>query len=119
MAAAFDPDGWPARWVLALIAADNVHGFYVSSEWKACRANILRPDSSGRPRARCFDCERKSPAVPKTADTVHHVKPLRERPDLALSEQDEEGNVQLVPLCDSCHWGRHHQRKSVRVPERW
>lgn len=117
--AVFDPDAWPACWVLSLIAADNVHAFYTSGEWKAKRKSVLRPGRDGRPRVRCYDCERKSPALPTLADTVHHVHPLRERPDLALSEVDELGAVQLLPLCDSCHWGRHHQRKTVTIPERW
>lgn len=117
--AEYNPDVWPASWVLSLIAADNIHGFYISGEWKKIRAEVLRLDKRGRPRARCYDCERKTPAEPTLADTVHHVKPLRERPDLALSLADEDGEAQLIPLCDSCHWNRHHQRKSVVIPERW
>ena len=115
----FDPDSWPARWVLSLIAEDSVHAFYTSGWWKAkCKA-ILRKDRNGLSRVRCYDCERKTPAEPTLANTVHHVRPLRERPDLALSDVDELGNIQLLPLCDSCHWDRHHQRKAVQIPERW
>lgn len=50
---------------------------------------------------------------------VHHVHPLRERPDLALSEYDERGQINLICLCESCHWERHHQRKQIEIPERW
>lgn len=119
MATQFDPDSWPACWVLSLVAEDNVHAFYVSRWWKdKCKA-ILRKDCNGRSRRRCYDCERKVPALPTLADTVHHVHPLRERPDLALSNVDEHGHIQLLPLCSSCHWDRHHQRKTVQIPERW
>ena len=117
--AEFDPDTWPACWVLSLIAADNVHAFYTSKWWKAICKRILRKGRDGKPKRRCYDCERKTPAEPTLADTVHHVHPLRERPDLALSEVDELGNIQLLPLCASCHWERHHQRKAVAIPERW
>ena len=117
--AKFNPDSWPASWILALIASDNVHAFYGSGEWKKLRSQLLNLDKHGRPRVRCYDCERKSPAEVTTATTVHHIKPLRERPDLALSLKDENGEAQLVPLCDSCHWDRHHERKTVRIPERW
>lgn len=112
--AKFNPDDWPACWVLKLIAADNVHGFYVSGFWKAKAKAVLKTQ-----RNRCWDCEHKAPAVPTTANTVHHVKPLRQRPDLALSDYDEDGNVQLIALCESCHWNRHHERRAVRIPERW
>lgn len=115
----FDPDTWPACWVLSLIAADNVHAFYTSKWWKAICKRILRKGRDGKSKRRCYDCERKAPAEPTLANTVHHVHPLRERPDLALSEVDEQGNIQLMPLCDSCHWERHHQRKAVAIPERW
>lgn len=112
--AEFNPDSWPASWILSLIAADNLHAFYVSGPWEHLRDDVLREQ-----KGRCWDCERKRPALVTDANTVHHVKPVRERPDLALSRFDENGNVQLVALCESCHWDRHHQRKAVRIPERW
>lgn len=110
----FNPDLWPASWILSLIAAGNVHGFYVSGEWKRLSRQIRK-----KQRCRCWDCMRKSPAKITRAVTVHHVHPLRERPDLALSEFDEDGNVNLICLCESCHWDRHHKRKAIQIPERW
>lgn len=112
--AAYNPDLWPASWILSLIAAGNVHGFYVSREWKQLSRRIRKQQ-----RCRCWDCAHKSPARISRGVTVHHVIPLRERPDLALSEFDERGNPNLICLCHSCHWDRHHQRKLLEIPERW
>lgn len=110
----FNPDLWPASWILSLIAKDELHSFYVSGEWKKVRRTVLK-----KQKRRCWDCMQKSPARITAGVTVHHVKPVRERPDLALSEFDEAGNVNLVCLCESCHWERHHQRKAFVNPERW
>lgn len=112
--AKYNPDSWPAVWVLQLIANGNLHSFYTSREWKRLRREVLKHQ-----RRRCWDCAHKAPAVNKRGVTVHHVKPLRERPDLALSEYDEAGNINLVCLCASCHWDRHHKRAAPATPERW
>lgn len=112
--AKYNPDLWPACWILSLIAAGNVHGFYVSREWKDLSGEVRRKQKN-----RCWDCMHKSPAKIRRGVTVHHVNPLRERPDLALSEYDERGEVNLICLCESCHWERHHQRKQIITPERW
>ena len=103
--AKYNPDSWPAVWVLQLIANGNLHSFYTSREWKRLRREVLKHQ-----RRRCWDCAHKAPAVNTRGVTVHHVKPLRERPDLALSEYDEAGNINLVCLCASCHWDRHHKQ---------
>lgn len=110
----FNPDLWPANWILSLIARDELHSFYVSGEWKRLRRSALK-----KQKRRCWDCMHKSPARVTTGLNVHHVNPVRERPDLALSEYDEVGNVNLVCLCDSCHWERHHKRKVFINEERW
>lgn len=111
---AYDPDLWPASWILSLIAAGNIHSFYVSRQWKTLSRRVRKEQ-----RGKCWDCAHKSPAVLKNGSTVHHVHPLRERPDLALSEYDEAGERNLVLLCDSCHWERHHKRKPVVTQEQW
>lgn len=116
----FDPDSWPACWVLGLIARDgDAHGFYASSLWRKKRDSIMAAQ-----HGECWACKRKATPVLTTnadADTmhVHHVHPLRVRPDLALSDFDELGKPNLVVLCDSCHWDMHHQRRAVVIPERW
>lgn len=110
----FNPDLWPASWILSLIARDELHSFYVSGEWKRLRRSVLK-----KQKRRCWDCMHKSPARITTGLNVHHINPVRERPDLALSEYDEVGNINLVCLCDSCHWERHHKRKVFINEERW
>lgn len=110
----YNPDLWPACWVLQLIANGNLHAFYTSTEWKRTRRKVLK-----RQRRRCWDCEHKSPAKITRGTTVHHINELRQRPDLALSEYDEAGRPNLVCLCSSCHWERHHQRLREITPERW
>lgn len=100
--------------MLSLIASGNIHSFYVSGYWKnLCK--LVRKKQKNR----CYDCMHKSPARITRGVVVHHVHPLRERPDLALSEFDELGKPNLICLCDSCHWDRHHKRKQIQIPERW
>ena len=110
----YDPDSWPARWILQLIAAGRIHDFYNSKLWKKLRDKVLKDQ-----RHRCWDCMHKRPARITRADTVHHVHEVRERPDLALSEYDEHGQINLICLCSSCHWDRHHQRTEPVTEERW
>lgn len=122
----YDPDSWPAAWVLQLIAKGDIHAFYNSPEWKQLRRRIL----TTRP-CRCQICEGKSPAVvtplrrPWDKDNgrpvavVHHINELRRRPDLALSEYDPQGHLNLAIACPSCHWNEHHKRARPVTPERW
>lgn len=110
----FNPDLWPACWILDLIARGDLHSFYTSRVWKDLREKILKSQ-----KHRCWDCMHKSPARITYGRNVHHVNPVRERPDLALSEFDEFGKRNLVCLCDSCHWERHHKRQQILTPERW
>jgi hypothetical protein len=110
----YDPDAFPACWVLGLIARGQLHRFYTSGRWLRLRAEVGKEQ-----KHRCWDCAHKSPAVNRRGVTVHHVQPVRERPDLALSKTDERGEVQLVCLCASCHWDRHHARAAEITPERW
>lgn len=99
---------------MQLIASGRLHEFYNSPEWERVRRRVLRKN-----KRRCYDCERKAPAIVTRANTVHHVNELRARPDLALSEVDEEGRPNLVCLCASCHYQRHHNIKIPITPERW
>ena len=113
----YNPDAWPACWILQLIANNRLEEFYNSGLWKRTRREVIR-----KAKRRCYDCERESPAVLepiKKGATVHHVNELRQRPDLALSEYDESGKVNLICLCPACHWKRHHKSVKEITPERW
>lgn len=125
----YDPDTWPARWILQLIAEGNLKQFYLSQEWKRFRLRILK----SRP-CRCQLCEMKKPAVltplrrpwetsegndRRPVAVVHHINEVRKRPDLALSEYDEAGHLNVAIVCPSCHWDEHHKRFIPVTNERW
>lgn len=126
----YNPDIWPANWILQLIAKNKLKDFYNSKYWKRKRREILM----SRP-CRCQLCEAKTPAVltplrkpwekkggnndRRPVAVVHHRNEVRHRPDLALSEYDEVGNINLVIVCPTCHWDEHHKRLKPITDERW
>lgn len=71
--------------------------FYMSSAWQKKREQILRRDGY-----RCQWCRRYGRLT--EADEVHHVKPLKTHPELALSDEN------LVSLCASCHRKAHPEK---------
>ena len=84
----------------ALLAAGKENIWYNSGDWQAVRDAVKRIDHE------CIICK----AVGKHSATryVHHVKHLRDRPDLALSIWDPEtGERQLVSVCKRCHEELH------------
>ncbi len=86
-------------------AAGTSDDFYDWTEWIHTRAQVLAYD-----RGECQRC--KELRRYRKAVIVHHVKHLRDRPDLALSLFDPDtGERQLVSLCRACHEDAH--------PERW
>lgn len=64
--------------------------FYKSAAWSKARAL-----SMARHFGLCQDCLERG--VIRQADMVHHVKPLREYPELATVQDN------LRPLCNKCH----------------
>lgn len=78
--------------------------FYHTAAWKRLREQALQRDGG-----MCQDClERMKSGIgikPRRATMVHHIIPIEERPDLALSLDN------LRSLCDECH-NREH-------PEKW
>lgn len=102
----------------ALIACGNEHDFYLWSDWRRTRAQVLKMD-----HYECQACKEKGKYAKATI--VHHVKHLKDRPDLALTIWDGDKR-QLVSLCKSCHEAEHpesqRQFKNIRAPitcERW
>lgn len=92
--------------------------FYHSSEWLAKREEVLKLDHH-----ECQMCKAKG--VYSQANTVHHVKPLRDRPDLALSVYDGDER-QLISLCAECHNKVHKEKgycdrtnEKFLTEERW
>lgn len=93
--------------------------FYKTTEWKRLRQTVLRMD-----KRECQMCKERGLHV--RATHVHHVKPLKLFPELALSlvHQGEHGEErQLVSLCHACHEQVHgHRVKNRNAPltrERW
>lgn len=104
-----------------LLATGQEHRFYLWPEWEATRPEVLRLD-----KYECVYCRERRHRY-RAAVIVHHVKHLRDRPDLALSIFDPDtGERQLVSVCKQCHEAMHPEsfRRSApaAVPiteERW
>lgn len=108
------------RELVALLQNGEEWRFYSWGEWRARRRKVLRLDR--------YECQRcKAAGRFSRAVIVHHVKHLKDRPDLALSVWDPEtGERQLVSVCKQCHEELHpesqRQYKHIRAPltaERW
>ena len=85
----------------SLIAAGQEAQFYSWTEWLVLRPDVLRLD-----QGECQRCKRRGRQ--RAARIVHHVKHLRDRPDLALSIWDREtGERQRVTVCKRCHEELH------------
>ena len=105
-----------------LIQEGNEHEFYTWPEWRddsrGIRMQVLKLD-----RFECQVCKRVGRY--RKATIVHHVKHLKNRPDLALSIWDGQER-QLESVCKSCHEDYHPESKrqlcSTFIPlteERW
>ena len=102
----------------SLIASNREFLFYSWPERRALRPQVLRMD-----HFECQVCKRSRRY--SAAKLVHHVKHLKERPDLALSVWDG-AERQLISVCKSCHEKLHpeSQRQYAKptkplTPERW
>lgn len=81
--------------------------FYGTEKWQRARQDALDRDGGC-----CVWCraagrtatDRHGRRVPVLAALVHHVEPLKARPDLAL-ELDN-----LVSLCEACHDEAHPEK---------
>ena len=82
--------------------------FYKTKEWLRKREVILKRDNY-----QCRECKRFGKTV--EANTVHHVLPLHERPDLKLD------NRNLISLCEDCHEKMHNRfnDKIRKLGEEW
>lgn len=106
-----------------LIETGREERFYWWGEWigpQGVRQAVLRLD-----RYECQICKARGRYSRGTI--VHHVKHLRERPDLALSIFDPDtGERQLITVCKACHEAEHpeslRQFSPAKPPitaERW
>lgn len=107
-----------ARWCVL----HDPHRFYKWRKWLRVRREVLELDK--------FECQRCRNIYHRyrKATTVHHVNPLKERPELSLeiwyrdpATHKERRN--LLSLCHDCHEEVHGYRKREDIEpltqERW
>ena len=110
-------------WLKSLVAAGDVHPFYVTGEWRALSAEVLRID-----RYECQLCKAKGRY--RRAALVHHVNHVKHRPDLALDiyyvDSDSEQKRNLLSVCRWCHENECHPERLCKTKvlqfmteERW
>ena len=103
-----------------LIEQENTDCFYRWTEWRKLRAQVLKLDN--------YECQLcKAKGRYSKAIIVHHIKHLKDRPDLALSIYDSNtGQRQLISVCKECHEKEHPESQRQYMPkaepvtkERW
>lgn len=104
------------QWIRAMSASSHRRwkAFYHTKQWKRKRREILARDHGECQRCR----NRKKPAEFTRATVVHHIKHLKDVPELALTDSN------LESLCAECHEAEHPERHQTKVteeiiPERW
>lgn len=106
--------------LMALLSAGKENVWYNSGDWKAVKAAVRKIDHDD-----CLIC--KAMGRRRAAHIVHHVRHLRDRPDLALSIYDPDtGARQLISVCKDCHEMLHPEAQRQYRPhgkpvteERW
>ena len=104
----------------ALLAAGRENVWYNSGDWGRVKEAVKQMD-----HCECLVCKAMGRHSP--ARVMHHVKRLRDRPDLALSIYDPDtGARQLISVCKDCHEMLHPEaqrqyaaRKEPVTKERW
>jgi len=108
-----DPDGRDIQeWEQAIdrhfMVEQDWSWFYKTSEWKRKRIAILKRDDY-----KCKECSRYGKVV--EANTIHHIIPLQESPELKLD------NRNLISLCEQCHERMHNKFDNTlsKLGEEW
>lgn len=95
-----------------MIQDDTLIRFYKSKEWHIIRATRKRLDNN-----ECQTCKRNGRYSP--AEMVHHIKEVRNYPELALDLSNTECE------CNACHNKLHpeklsgYNRTTIISDERW
>ena len=87
--------------------------FYATYDWKTTAAKVRKMD-----RNECQECKRHGRY--SRGYIVHHVKHLRDRPDLALEVFDSDNERQLETICKACHEMMHPESlvRESKQPEK-
>ena len=93
----------------SIIQSGEAARFYDWPEWDSLRNQVLELD-----HWECQLCRRNHRY--RRAALVHHVRHLKDRPDLALSIYDPEtAERQLLSVCRPCHEALHPERQRKRI----
>lgn len=99
--------------IISIIASGNLDKFYKSREWTNLRKQAIERDNN-----ECQMC--KEHGKVSIAQCVHHIKHLKEHPELALDINN------LKSLCNICHNIVHPEKLSnpvtkpvIDIEERW
>lgn len=97
-----------AIWINKLIGYHNLKAFYNCALWEHLRLEVLKEQHN-----ECQLCKDKG--LFSEAVTVHHIKYVRQQPELALTKSN------LMSLCKECHYKIHHkyEPKEQLNEERW
>lgn len=98
-------------WLKDLITQDKVVKFYQWSAWRSLRQQALKRDNY-----ECQTCKRAGKY--SKAQNVHHLKEVKQHPELALTLDN------LECICIICHNKEHERLEKVRPirftnVERW
>ncbi|RXI70512.1 HNH endonuclease [Clostridium tetani] len=86
------------------IKKGNTRTFYTSAAWINKRKYIINRDNN--------ECQRcKKLGKVHIAECVHHIKHLKDRPDLALEDKN------LVSVCNVCHNILHPEKLNNPKPK--
>lgn len=76
--------------------------FYNSKAWDVCRTTVLIRD-----HYLCQECLDNK--IIRVYDVVHHIKPLKDYPELALTVSN------LICLCHTCHSRLENEMKNINM----
>ena len=121
------------EYILQLIERDELWRFYKTKEWRSLKRRILTEHhyecAECRRLGRITRYDRDKDGRRRLISAVHHVKHVRNHPELALSRTytDMDGvHDNLIPVCKSCHNKLHPEKHRQAVAkdrfvnvERW
>jgi len=96
------------KYIESLVQEGCLWKFYKCREWMELKEKVLKKN-----HYECMECKKKGRIT--RADTVHHVRHVKDWPELALSERymDDKGRQKknLIPVCKACHNKLHPEKR--------
>ena len=98
-----------------MLSNDEAQVFYGDKYWRRLRNEVIKDDK--------YECQiHKARGQYRKANTVHHVKHLKEYPELAMERfyVDDKGvkQRQLLSVCKHCHETVCHPEWMLSMKER-